>query len=247
MNAGPRFYADVDGPIPAITTIFDFQGFTDFITHLNQLQRVPQVLQFGFAIISEQFSMGDAAEILQKKEFLFPLLGHVPIHVKFLGDGLLIIWSASDPEKLAAMYAELLTVCSMIKREFPARMLALEGGAGLSHRIERVRFGIAAGDVFKLSYGGQFDGQEFIGVPINLAARLQGYCRELGLIASLRSTSEHDIVNEDSISEEGFMFARAKSLKGFKSPEPVIIEQRAYWELPSEVRDRLFVAHSSDE
>lgn len=245
MITGPRFTGDVSGPISSIATIFDFQGFTDFITHLNQVQRVPQVLQFAFAIVAEQFGLGDVEQILSTKEFRFPLLDRDPIHVKFLGDGLLIIWTAEDSKQLSRMFAELLTVASMIKREFPARMAALEGGTGWSHRIDHIRFGIAAGDVYQLSYGGDVRENEFVGVPINLAARLQAYCRELGLVASLSSPSEADIVNEEDIAEEGFMFARAKALKGFKSPEPVIVEHRAYWGLDPEVRERLFVEYQA--
>ena len=51
---------------------------------------------------------------------------------------------------------------------------------------KRIRFGIAAGTVYKLTYQNGRAEDEYIGYSINLVSRLQSYSRDIGFIVSNR-------------------------------------------------------------
>ena len=117
-------------------------------------------------------------------------------------------------------------------------MLEIDGIRGQPTIPQNVRFGIAFGKVHKLTNGS--DEGEFVGTPINLASRLQGYCRPLGLIASFRSLPEYNMPSEEELNSHGFQILRVKAIKGFFESEKVIVEIKAYEGLERDIRLNLF-------
>jgi len=98
---------------------------------------------------------------------------------------------------------------------------------------KKIRFGLAAGSVYKLTYEDS-NKEEFIGYCINLASRLQAYCRDLGFIASARIGIPMSILKK-----HGYIKVVATKLKGFPK-EIVIVDELEYKELEEKVRTELF-------
>jgi hypothetical protein len=97
----------------------------------------------------------------------------------------------------------------------------------------KIRFGITAGSVYKLTYENS-NRNEYIGYCINLASRLQSYCRDIGFIASARVELPQKILKE-----YGYIKVLAKNLKGFPS-EIVIVDKKEYDHLEPKLRKDLF-------
>lgn len=98
---------------------------------------------------------------------------------------------------------------------------------------QRIRFGITAGSVYKLTYS-KSHATEYIGYCINLASRLQSYCRELGFIASARID-----LPEKKLKKHGYQKVIAIDLKGFPR-EIVIVDKDEFKELSEEIKKDLF-------
>src|SRR5207249_2003782 len=97
----------------------------------------------------------------------------------------------------------------------------------------RIRFGVAAGSVYKLTYE-DGSGTEYIGYAINLASRLQKYCRELGFIGSARVDLPRKFLKECS-----YIRVVAKDLKGFPR-EIVLVDEREFGALDEARKTMLF-------
>lgn len=98
---------------------------------------------------------------------------------------------------------------------------------------QRIRFGISAGSVYKLTYTASKK-EEFIGYSINLASRLQNYCGELGFIASARLNAPHK-----TLSDAKYKRVIATKIKGFPR-EIVIVDEGEYNSLNGEIKSELF-------
>ena len=98
---------------------------------------------------------------------------------------------------------------------------------------QKIRFGISAGTLYKLTYDSTRE-DEYIGYCINLASRLQGYCRELGFIVSGRLNP-----SKGDIDENQYIRVVAKNIKGFPN-EIVIVDKSSYEGLSDEIRQELF-------
>ncbi len=234
-----NFHADISGGQPAVCLICDLEGFTSFFNDRNGVKFIPRILQKSFLVLEENFTRKAEREIAQDpRGFEFRLGLVAPMHAKFLGDGLLLIWPVSNEVKLHEFYMELLCVCSTIRREFKGRLREIDGITGQTAQIKNIRFGIAFGECYMLTNGEQ--GAEFVSDAINLASRLQSYCRELGIIASSRSLASHKMPSEEELNDCGFRTVMATSLKGFNTNERVVVENFAYDKMSKEVRTQLF-------
>jgi len=98
---------------------------------------------------------------------------------------------------------------------------------------KNIRFGISAGTIHPLRYENS-ENEEFIGYCINLASRLQSYCRDIGFIVSGR-------LNIKPADLEGGQYIKvlARKIKGFPE-EIVIIDQKEYEALDQQIKDELF-------
>ena len=153
--------------------------------------------------------------------------------MKFLGDGALVVWSLPNGTDAQAEFLINLASRLFIARQtFPDSAHAFAEQFGLLELPHQVRFGVAAGEILRLSVEGP--GDEYVGFPINLSSRLQAYCRSLGFIISGRTG-----MSRSTIKELGFRRVVAKELKGFES-EIVLVDSLDYEALGSDERDALF-------
>ncbi len=148
--------------IPAISAIFDLQGFTNFCKQIEPELSVPAFLSafldWMFDSIKEETkeSAQDGAVLMYHD---------LPFYAKFLGDGLLLVWSAKGMGAVAQhnLIISLHRICEKYRKVFLPKMRKK-----VVEPPDRLRCGIAKGTV--LSVG---DGNDFVGSCINLAARLQ--------------------------------------------------------------------------
>ena len=86
----------------------------------------------------------------------------------------------------------------------------------------KIRFGIAAGKVYELEYPDSSN-TECIGYCINLASRLESYCRDIGFIVSAKIELPNRILKEN-----GYEKVLATKIKG--SPEEIVFVDKDDYE-----------------
>ena len=149
-------------PTESIAAIFDLQGFTNFCKQIDPHLCVPLFLnsftEWFFQCLREEMTEVSSSESVS-------LWAPLPFFIKFLGDGLLVIWDVSqlDAPGRINIVVVCATICAkhdtifypMIKKQVsdPPRVL---------------RCGVARGTVYSVG-----NGEDFVGSCINMAARLQ--------------------------------------------------------------------------
>lgn len=145
----------------AIAAVFDLTGFTKFCNQVDAYLEIPRFLNhfltWFFSCIVQGLTEEDDGE---KSTFWADL----PMLVKFLGDGLLIIWNSQrmTSEQACRLVATLYNICKAYNRDFYPQISAI-----VNKPPSILRCGIARGRVF--SIGG---GRDYVGHCINNASRL---------------------------------------------------------------------------
>ena len=148
--------------IESLCAVFDLQGFTHFCSQIEPHLSVPVFLNsfvdwLMFQIRDEMKKEAHPEGI----ELWCPL----PFYVKYLGDGLLVVWDITNTKNTIArnIIVSCTIICNNYKRKFFPE---------ISKKVVDpppiLRCGIARGTV--LSVG---NGNDYIGSCINMAARLQ--------------------------------------------------------------------------
>ncbi len=145
----------------AIAAVFDLTGFTTFCNQVDSYLAIPRFLndflEWFFKSIREKLTEGNYAN---RSSFCAEL----PIMVKFLGDGLLVLWNARrmTEDQICRITATLYGICRAYRQEFyPQISMAV-------NKPPRVlRCGVARGKVFSVG-----DGNDYVGHCINNASRL---------------------------------------------------------------------------
>ncbi len=216
----------------ALVMMFDLENFSKFFGQPDVQQYVPKYLNRIFDCI--------AVEIYGGKQYwdkdqssLDPLLP--PVHQKFLGDGALYIWTIGRREEnyWHQMSVILLNRLWNLKKNFKKIVKTCLDDVPIVDIPQRIRFGITAGSVYKLTHKNKKE-TEYIGYCVNLASRLQKYCRKLGFIASARIR-----ISQKMLDKHGYIKVTAKKLQGFPS-EIVIVDKNEYNTLEIDVRNELF-------
>ena len=216
----------------AIILIFDLEDFSKFSSQPDVQQYVHKFLNFIIGEIDKTIKAEEPYWAVDIDEEPMPLV-KLPelIHSKFLGDGVLYIWKYSDFTEQQKM--ELISVFWLLKLKFKRITKKLSEDIPLIDIPKKIRFGISAGTVYKLTYQNSLR-EEYIGYSINLASRLQNYCSDIGFIVSGR-------LNINSSDLEGGQYIKvvAQKIKGFPH-EIVIIDQHEYEELDENIKKQLF-------
>lgn len=145
-----------------------------------------------------------------------------PVSVKFMGDGFLVIWKSSKLKKKA-----LLTFIAHLMNyqqefgEFNKRVLKEDvNKTGLPTGI---RYGMTYGVLRMFKVKGHRTTTEWIGPAINMASRLQGYCKELGfLLHDIRSLTHKDLT------ALGFEKVMATKMRGAGGELPVYVDHMGF-------------------
>jgi class 3 adenylate cyclase len=231
-NIKLKFNPVASPPIKAVVVIADLEDFSRFFTQPDVHLYIPQLLNRIFAALNICLYGGEAYWIKDE-----PILDSLvePIYSKYLGDGALFIWKyGNEPGGLKGLDVErLINRLSLLQKGFQKVLATCVDDVPLSVLPPRIRFGVSAGSVYQLTYENS-DRSEYIGYAINLASRLQNYCRSIGFIASARVE-----IPEKTLLEAGYKKVITKILRGFPR-EVVIVDAFDYGMLDSRERDKLF-------
>jgi len=145
----------------AIAAIFDLTGFTSFCNQVDAYLAIPKFLN-GFL----DWFFGSIRQGLTEEDdgIRVSFWAELPILVKFLGDGLLLIWNARrmSESNICRLAATLYNTCYAYKYEFyPQMSMAVNKPPGV------LRCGVARGKVFSVG-----NGKDYVGHCINNASRL---------------------------------------------------------------------------
>ena len=151
-------------PRDIICAFFDLEGFTKFCNKADSGQVIPVFLSPYLNWFFEQ--------IRKKTKFKeydegIATYHDLPFLIKFLGDGLMVLWDVTDSEvkDLRNIILSALEITENYKKDF-LPIIKLEVGDPPTN----LHCGIAKGTVYSVGNG---DGQDYVGTCINLASRLQ--------------------------------------------------------------------------
>ena len=171
--------------VSAIILIYDIRGFTAASKKLGT---------------SDLGTFATAAH----RTILELFAAHPPTFVKNLGDGHLLIWETT-PEPDAALVQKIIAAAKTARAIFPA-FVSGHQAAGMAPLPKRVGIGVAVGEVSH--------SDDYYGVAVNLAARLQNMARPEGL--AMDTTAFELAGSREELVKQGFRKARV-SLKGLGS------------------------------
>ena len=231
-NLKLKFNPTASPPIKAVVVIMDLEDFSRFFTQPDVHLYIPQLLNRIFAAQNICFYGGEAYWI--KDEPILDSLAE-PIYSKYLGDGAMFIWKyGAEIGGLRELDVErLINRLSLLQKGFQKVLATCVDEVPLSVLPPRIRFGVSAGSVYQLKYENS-EKSEYVGYAINLASRLQNYCRSIGFIASARLE-----IPEKTLQEAGYKKVIAKVLRGFPK-EVVIVDAFDYGMMDSREREKLF-------
>ena len=222
-------------PKNAIALIFDLEGFTRFFNQPDVQDYVPVFLnhvsrEFSAALFGGKASWTEDGESIHR-------LNLTVAHEKFMGDGGLYVLlpPAGQSDFNLAHLSLLCNRLWLLKGEFHKVIDAVLERVPVAELPRKIRFGLSRGTVYELpnADGGP---SEYIGFCINLASRLQSYCRDLGFIASARL-----MIPQEKLAQHGYRKVVATRLKGFSS-EIVIVDADEFDALDGETKAQLFRA-----
>ena len=146
----------------AIAAVFDLSGFTNFCKQIEPHLSVPVFLNLFLDWLMNQIR----AEMVYKEyaEGVL-LLGPLPFFVKFMGDGLLVLWDVSRPDENARRNIVVTgrEICLRYTRDF-CPMISTR----VTDPPSVLRCGLARGTIYSVG-----NGNDFVGSCINMAARIQ--------------------------------------------------------------------------
>jgi hypothetical protein len=145
----------------AVAAVLDLTGFTVFCSQVDSYLAIPRFLKDYLEWFFNSISDGLSEEMFNnRREFWadFPQL------VKFLGDGVLLVWETHRMEEneICRLVTMLYGICRDYRHEFYPRISRL-----VNKPPAVLRCGIARGKVFTIG-----DGKDFVGHCINNASRL---------------------------------------------------------------------------
>ena len=219
-------------PEQAIVLIFDLEGFSKFFSHPDISEYVPKFLNLIIQEIDATIK-GESpcwAVDIDEEPMYIPKLPEV-IHSKFLGDGCLYIWRYNDFTEQQRL--DLISTFWLLKLKYKRILKKASEEIPFTDIPKNIRFGISAGTIYNLSYENA-ESEEYIGYSINLASRLQSYCRDIGFVVSGRL----NIKSADLVQGQ-FIKVVASKIKGFPE-EMVIIDEREYEDLDENLKAELF-------
>jgi class 3 adenylate cyclase len=149
--------------VEALAAVFDLEGFTRFCNQVDAHLVVPefivQYLDWLFDEIKSEFKRGETDSHTL-------IWGALPFFVKFMGDGLLVLWDTSLINDQNGIRNVIVTLWD-ITRAYQTRFYPLVY-QHMSSVPRVLRCGVARGTVLSIGEDG-----DFVGSCINIASRLQ--------------------------------------------------------------------------
>src|SRR5688500_12976227 len=146
----------------AVAAMFDLEGFTTFSKKIEPHLSVPlflsEFLEWLFAVIRDEMTESHHANGAV-------LYGPLPFFVKFMGDGLLVLFDVSKSCDTARR--NIVLSARQVCRSYSTKFLP-SIQARVVEPPSRLRCGVARGTVYSVG-----NGQDYVGSCINMTARLQ--------------------------------------------------------------------------
>jgi len=217
--------------------IFDLGGFSKFFNLPDVHTYIPRYLNHVIKCVETAFFGGPWPWSSRDKIDKASALSPGPVHRKFLGDGALYVWTPpKGSDTFSNTFIHLLANrLWVLQSDFVAINKACADDIPVFELPTSIRFGVARGTVFELSIEGS-RANEYIGVCVNLASRLQKYCPGLNFIASARIE-----LPSKFLIDSGYIKVIATKIKGFPK-ELVIVNEAEFKALDAEARNELFAS-----
>jgi class 3 adenylate cyclase len=227
------FKSTASFPEHAIVMTFDLEGFSQFFSQPDVHNYVPKYLNVVMEALDLIINGGDLywGSDTKIKKFKVGKSMPKPMHSKFLGDGALYVWRYHD--FTAATIINLVNSLFNFANGFEKVVQKATEDVPVVDYPKRIRIGISAGSVYKLTYSNS-NKEEYIGYCINLASRLQNYCRELGFLVSARLS-----LSSSQLQKDDYVKVVATKIKGFPR-ELVIVDKASFINLSETRRNELF-------
>lgn len=217
-------------PKEALVLIFDLEGFSRFFSQPDANLYVPKFINRIFDAMSIIIKGGKHYWTIPGGDDTIAGFSN-PVHTKYMGDGALYIWILEDVTRDDVVY--FINRLWNLKSFFKNVISRCSEDVPVVDLPSRIRFGLAAGSIYELTYENSKK-KEYVGYCINLASRLQGYCRELGFIASARINFP-----EKELDKHGYIKVVAKKLSGFPK-EIVVVDKNEFDRLEETLKKDLF-------
>jgi class 3 adenylate cyclase len=211
-------------PTEAIAAIFDLTGFTHFCRQIDPQLSVPLYLQ---TFLDWIFSRIRDETVAETHETGVELYQPLPFLIKFMGDGLLVLWDTASMNNVNI--TNTVVMCSMICDSYTQHFIPTLNSK-VAEPPPSLRCGIARGTV--LSVGSKND---YVGSCINLAARLQ-QLPSISLACSRRGFDLHDTTIDEGFRKE--ICLRRVSIRGIGDNELIYLYEKEVGSMPA--RDRKF-------
>ncbi len=201
----------------AVTAVFDLTGFTTFCNQVDAYLAIPRFLksflEWFFVSIRQRLTTETRGERTA-------VWAELPMKVKFMGDGLLILWNAQrmTEAQICRLTLMLYDICRAYRTEFFPR---------IQETIDRpprvLRCGVARGKVFTVG-----NGNDFVGHCINNASRLS-HLYGLSFAFPNRGFPVRNYVAEDYVK---LFVPKYVAVRGVGDNELVWVVQREFDALP---------------
>lgn len=146
----------------AIAAVFDLEGFTTFCKQIDPHLSVPIYLSRFLDWLIDQLKKHTIRQHHREGSRLWHPL---PFFLKYMGDGLLVLWDCEEmkPVHVRNVILHLARICSLYQTELLKTLNGLVADAPPT-----LRCGVARGVVYSVG-----DDSDYVGSCINMAARIQ--------------------------------------------------------------------------
>jgi class 3 adenylate cyclase len=211
--------------IDSIATMFDLEGFTHFCRQIEPQLSVPTFLSAFLDWL--MFRLRDTAT-KEEHDDGFEMWCPLPYFVKFMGDGLLVLWDSTNMNATARR--NVITSCRQISIDYSLHFLPAIRKQ-VTDPPPRLRCGVARGMVFSVG-----NGDDYVGSCINMAMRLQ----KLSSLSFAFNRRGFDL-DEPKMAKffTEHILIKAISIRGISEQELVGVERSEFEYLP-EAEQQLF-------
>jgi class 3 adenylate cyclase len=202
-------------PVDAIAAVFDLEGFTNFCKQIEPHLSVPLFLSEFLSWLLDDIKKEMTKRTYKEGAHLWCPL---PFLVKFLGDGLLVLWdvgASSDDVQRRNVVVSARAICDHYHSQFLPRIYGK-----VVEPPTALRCGLARGTVYSVG-----DGNDYVGSCINMAARLQK------IPGSTFAFNRRGFDLEDSITVEFFktqIVVKQMAVRGIRDNELIALLKDEY-------------------
>jgi hypothetical protein len=206
----------------AVAAVFDLTGFTSFCNQVDSYLAIPRFLndflEWFFKSVRQRITEKDFGD-------RSALWTGLPIMIKFLGDGLILLWDAQkmSEEQICRLAGTLYEVCLIYRTEFYPYI-----SAAVNKPPSILRCGVARGKVYGIG-----NDKEYVGHCINNASRLS----HLGQITFCFPHRGFQVRENMPEKYRNIFVPKSVSIRGVGEDELVWVVREEYNRLPQKNRE----------